>query len=67
MQLKNNAEAYAFRGCMLFDEGRDELAEGEFQKALKLNPKELNARKGLRLITEKRENENKGIFKKFFG
>ncbi len=67
LQLKNNAEAYAFRGCMLFDEGRDELAEGEFQKALKLNPKELNARKGLRLITEKRENENKGIFKKFFG
>jgi DNA-binding response OmpR family regulator/curved DNA-binding protein CbpA len=67
LQLKNNADAYAFRGCMLFDEGRDELAEGEFQKALKLNPKELNARKGLRLITEKRENENKGIFKKFFG
>jgi DNA-binding response OmpR family regulator/tetratricopeptide (TPR) repeat protein len=67
MQLKPNAEAHAYRGAILFDEGREELAEGEFQKALKLNPKEPTARKGVAHLAEKRENDKKGIFKKFFG
>ena len=42
------------------------MAEGEFQKALKINPKEPYARKGMRHITERREKENKGFFHKIF-
>jgi DNA-binding response OmpR family regulator/tetratricopeptide (TPR) repeat protein len=67
LQCGRNAEAFAFRGWMLLDEGRDGLAEGEFQKALKLNPKEPHARQGLQLIGDKREAEKKGLFRKFFG
>jgi CheY-like chemotaxis protein/tetratricopeptide (TPR) repeat protein len=66
LQLEKSADAYAFRGWMLLDEGRDGLAEGEFQKALKINPKEPYARKGMRHITERREKENKGFFHKIF-
>lgn len=67
VQFGKNPEAFAFRGWMLLDEGRDGLAEGEFQKALHLNPNDGHARKGLRRITEKREAEKKGIFRKIFG
>jgi DNA-binding response OmpR family regulator/tetratricopeptide (TPR) repeat protein len=67
IQMGKTAEAYAFRGWMLLDEGRDGLAEGEFQKALRLNPGEPNAHKGMRQITEKREAEKKGLFRKIFG
>lgn len=67
LQGGKNAEAFAFRGWMLFDEGRDGLAEGEFLKALKLNPKESHARQGLKLLLEKRESEKKGVFSKLFG
>lgn len=67
LQIERSAEAYAFRGWILLDEGRDGLAEGEFQKALKINPKEPYARKGLNQITERRETENKGFFRKIFG
>ena len=67
LQIAKSAEAFAFRGWMLFDEGRDGLAEGEFLKALKINAKEPNALKGLRLISEKRENEKKGVLRRFFG
>lgn len=67
LQSEKSAEAFSFRGWMLFDEGRDGLAEGDFLKALKINPKEVNARKGLKLIAEKREGEKKGIIRRFFG
>lgn len=67
LQIEKSAAAFAFRGWMLFDEGRDGLAEGEFLKALKINAKEPNALKGLRLVSEKRENEKKGVLRKFFG
>jgi DNA-binding response OmpR family regulator/tetratricopeptide (TPR) repeat protein len=66
LQIEKNAVAYALRGWMLMDEGRDGLAEGEFQKALKINPRETNARKGLNLIAEKREADKKGLFRKIF-
>ena len=66
LQIEKNAEAYALRGWMLMDEGREGLAEGEFQKALKINPKESNARKGLNMIAEKRETDKKGLFRKIF-
>ncbi|HEY6871286.1 MAG TPA: response regulator [Geobacteraceae bacterium] len=67
LQSGRSAEAFAFRGWMLLDEGRDGLAEGEFQKALKLNPREPNARKGVKALEEKREAEKKGLFRKIFG
>lgn len=67
LQSGRSAEAFAFRGWMLLEEGRDALAEGEFQKALKLNPRETFARKGLKTIEEKREAEKKGLFRKIFG
>jgi CheY-like chemotaxis protein/tetratricopeptide (TPR) repeat protein len=66
LHLEKSAEAYAFRGWMLLYEGRDGLAEGEFQKALRINPKEPYACKGIRHITERREKENKGFFHKIF-
>ena len=67
LQLDKNADAFSFRGWMLLDEGRDGLAEGEFQKAAKLNPNEIHARQGLRVISDKREAQNKGFFSKIFG
>ena len=66
LQIEKSAEAFAFRGWMLFDEGRDGLAEGEFSKALKLNPKEPNAAKGMKLIQDKKESEKKGVIRRFF-
>lgn len=67
LQIEKSAEAFAFRGWLLYDEGRDGLAEGEFLKALKINPKEPNAGKGLKMITDRREGEKKGLLKRFFG
>lgn len=67
LQIAKSAEAFALRGWLLLDEGRDGLAEGEFLKALKINPKESNARNGLKLITERREGDKKGLLKRFFG
>ncbi|HBG07927.1 MAG: histidine kinase [Geobacteraceae bacterium GWC2_58_44] len=67
LQMGRCAEAFAFRGWMLLDEGRDGLAEGEFLKALKLNPREQSAQAGTRLIAERRETEKKGLFKRIFG
>ncbi|QWV94114.1 response regulator [Geomonas oryzisoli] len=67
LQAERNADAFAFRGWMLLDEGRDGLAEGEFQKAIKLNPHQPHAQGGMRLIRERREAEKKGLFKRIFG
>ncbi|HJV34407.1 MAG TPA: response regulator, partial [Geomonas sp.] len=67
LQMGRCAEAFAFRGWMLLDEGRDGLAEGEFQKALKINSRERNAQKGMQVIAERREAEKKGLFKRIFG
>ena len=67
LQMGRCAEAFAFRGWMLLDEGRDGLAEGEFLKALKFNARERIAQTGMRLITERREAEKKGLFKRIFG
>lgn len=67
LQNGKEPEAYSFRGWMLLDEGRDGLAEGEFQKALKINPREALAIKGLQKIADKRQAEKKGLFRKLFG
>lgn len=67
LSLEKTAMAHTFRGKMLQDEGRDGLAEGEFLKALQLTPSDVEARKGLRQLAEKREAEKKGIFRRIFG
>jgi CheY-like chemotaxis protein/tetratricopeptide (TPR) repeat protein len=66
LTIEKCPDAFTFRGLILLDEGRDGLAAGEFQKALKLNPRDLNAQKGLQQIIDKRESEKKGIFRKLF-
>jgi len=67
LQMGRCAEAFSFRGWMLLDEGRDGLAEGEFIKALKFNQREQLSQAGMRLITERREAEKKGLFRRIFG
>ncbi|GFO68431.1 hypothetical protein GMLC_20100 [Geomonas limicola] len=67
LQMGRCAEAFSFRGWMLLDEGRDGLAESEFQKALRLSNRERLAQAGMRLINERREAEKKGLFKRIFG
>jgi len=66
LQSGKSAEAFAFRGWILLEEGRDGLAEGEFQKALKLNPGERIARDGLNMLMERRESGKKGLFRRIF-
>jgi CheY-like chemotaxis protein len=66
LQIEKCAEAFALRGWMLLDEGREGLAEGEFQKALRINPRDTNARNGLQQIATKREVEKKGLFRRMF-
>jgi tetratricopeptide (TPR) repeat protein len=67
LQSGRHPESYSFRGWMLLDEGRDGLAEGEFQKSLKLNPREPLAIKGMQQIDDHRQADKKGFFRKIFG
>lgn len=64
--LERTAPAFAFKGWILIDTGQDSLAEAEFNKALKIDARNTLARKGLRRIQEKREQEKKGIFGRMF-
>jgi Tfp pilus assembly protein PilF len=66
LTLDRGANAFAFKGYMLFEAGQDSLAEAEFTKALKLDARQAMARKGLREIQEKRELEKKGMFRRMF-
>jgi DNA-binding response OmpR family regulator/tetratricopeptide (TPR) repeat protein len=60
--------AYALKGQMLLDEGLVNLAESEFNKALRLNPQNKTALKGLEAIRLRREEEEKkgGLFTRMF-
>ncbi|BCA78480.1 response regulator [Desulfuromonas sp. AOP6] len=66
LTLDRVPSAYAFKGWILLEGGQDLLAEAEFSKALKLDARNNLARKGLREITEKREQEKKGLFRRMF-
>ena len=66
LTLERTAQGFAFKGWMLLEGGQDALAELEFNKALKLDARILQARQGLRAIREKREQEKKGLFRKMF-
>lgn len=65
--MERTAPAFAFKGWILVDAGQEALAEAEFNKALKIDARNSLARKGLRRIQEKREQEKKGIFGRMFG
>jgi tetratricopeptide (TPR) repeat protein len=67
LSLERTPTGFAFKGWMLLESGQDALAEGEFNKALKLDARETLARKGLRALLEKREQEKKGLFRRMFG
>ncbi|OGR30636.1 MAG: hypothetical protein A2005_11875 [Desulfuromonadales bacterium GWC2_61_20] len=64
--LERTAAAFAFKGYMLLDAGQDALAESEYNKALKLDARNMLARKGLKLIQEKQEQQKKGLFGRMF-
>ena len=63
---QRSAVAYAFRGSMMLDEGNLDLAEIELKRALKFNPQSNIAKKELRILGERRENEKKGILGRIF-
>jgi len=66
LTMERTAAGFAFKGWMLLEAGQDALAEGEFNKALKLDARLLSVRKGLRAIQEKREQEKRGLFRRMF-
>ncbi|AMV71105.1 hypothetical protein JCM30471_29260 [Desulfuromonas carbonis] len=66
LTLERTADGYAFKGWMLLDAGQDSLAEGDFNKALKLDARHGLARRGLRTLLDRREQEKKGLFRRMF-
>ncbi|BCR03532.1 hypothetical protein DESUT3_06010 [Desulfuromonas versatilis] len=66
LTLERTGKGFAFKGWMLLEAGQDNLAEAEFSKALKLDARLSMARKGLRLLQEKREQQKKGLFRRIF-
>ncbi|PLX72898.1 MAG: response regulator, partial [Desulfuromonas sp.] len=63
---ERTAPGHAFKGWINFEAGQDNLAEVEFNKALKLDARNSLARSGLRNLREKKEQEKKGLFRKMF-
>ncbi len=68
LQMEKLPIAYALKGVMLLDEGLLNLAEAEFNKALKLNPGNKIALRNLEIIRQRQEEERKsgGIFHRLF-
>ena len=66
LTLERTPAGFAFKGWMLLDGGQDALAEAEFNKALKLDARSLLARRGLRTLQEKQEQQKKGLFGRMF-
>ncbi|HKL49152.1 MAG TPA: response regulator [Desulfuromonadales bacterium] len=66
LTLGRNAEGFSFKGWILLEGEQPSLAEAEFNKALKLDARNSLARKGLRLVQERREQEKKGLFRRMF-
>lgn len=66
LTIERTPQGFAFRGWMLLEGGQDAMAEGEFNKALKLDARSLLARRGLRVLQEKKEQQKKGLFGRMF-
>lgn len=67
LTLERSADAFAIKGWMLLESGQENLAETEFNKGLKLNPLHSLGRRGLQALKERRDQKNRGIFRKLFG
>jgi tetratricopeptide (TPR) repeat protein/CheY-like chemotaxis protein len=52
-QDRRHAKAHAILGVMLCDEGELEAAERHFRAALAADPEEIDAKRGLRLVTQR--------------
>ena len=66
LTLERTSAGFAFKGWMLLESGQEALAEAEFNKALKLDARSLLARRGLRTLQEKQEQQRKGLFGRMF-
>jgi len=66
LNLEKSAEGFAYKGWMHLDASQETLAESEFNKALRINSRQLLARQGVRAIQEKQDLEKKGLFRKMF-
>jgi tetratricopeptide (TPR) repeat protein len=64
--MERTAPAFAFKGWMLLESGQEALAEAEFNKALRLDARQMLARRGLRVLQEKKEQQKKGLFGRMF-
>ena len=64
--MQRTAPGFAFKGWMLLEAGQEQLAEAEFSKALKLDARQMLARRGMRVLREKKEQQKKGIFGRMF-
>ena len=66
LTLERTTSGHSFKGWLLFEAGQESLAESEFSKALKIDARNSVARKGMRSLQEKREQDKKGLFRKMF-
>lgn len=64
--LERTPAGFAFKGWLLLEGGQDTLAEAEFNKALKLDARQMLARRGLRTLQERKEQQKKGLFGRMF-
>lgn len=64
--MERTAPGFAYKGWILLESGQDALAEAEFNKALKLDARSMQARRGLRVLQEKKEQQKKGLFGRMF-
>jgi len=64
--MERTPPGFAFKGWLLLESGQDALAEAEFNKALKLDARSTLARRGLRALQEKKEQQKKGLFGRMF-
>ncbi len=64
--MERTAQAFAYKGWMLFESGQEAMAEAEFNKALKLDARLSIARRGLRTMKDQQELQKKSLFKKMF-
>jgi len=66
LTFERTAAGHSFKGWLLFEAGQESLAESEFNKALRIDARNGVARKGMRSLQEKREQDKKGLFRKMF-
>lgn len=66
LTMERTAQGFAYKGWLLMEAGQEVMAESEFGKALRLDVRQPLARRGLRTIREKQEQQKKGLFKRMF-